>query len=266
MTRPLVLVFCGADPSGGAGMTADIQAITACGAHPLPVVTCITVQDNARVYAIHPLAASLVTAQASAMMDCSRIAAIKIGIVGSRKNSLAIAALIDRLRADQADLPVVLDPVLASGHGDALSTDDPLQAMEPLLARSTLLTPNAPEAELLCGRHADWREQAAGLLGRGCANVLLKGGHGDDPAIVTNHWVCANAARVWHWPRLAWSFHGSGCTLASAITAYLAQGATMERAIGLAQIYCQSALAAAFEIAAGQRIPQRAICAPQLYP
>ena len=267
MTRPLVLVFCGTDPSGGAGITADIQALTACGVHPLPVVTSVTVQDNARVFALHPMAAEVVWAQAEALIKSMPIAAVKIGILGSHANALAIARVITRLRERDPALPVVLDPVLASGEGDALSTDDPVQAMQVLLPLASLVTPNLPEAARLCALTPSLVTQtpadlAALLLARGCRQVLIKGGHGLDPHSVTNHWFSPTVTTTWHWPRLAASFHGSGCTLASAIAAFLARGIDMEQALELAQRYCQATLTAAFAIAPGQRIPDR--CIPDL--
>jgi hydroxymethylpyrimidine/phosphomethylpyrimidine kinase len=119
-----VLVFAGLDPSGGAGLAADIAAIGALGAHALPVATALTVQDNERVYDVAPVDTSLVLRQAEAVAARFIIGAVKIGIPGNRMNALAIAALVARLRAANPSLPVVLDPVLASGHGDALGQGD----------------------------------------------------------------------------------------------------------------------------------------------
>ena len=170
--RPCVLVFSGADPSGGAGMAADIQAITAMGAHALPVLTAITVQDNNRVHAVMPVAAEVVLQQARALLAQVPVAAVKIGIPGSAENALAIATLIGELRATHraaagaapgwaqrlySDPPVVLDPVLRSGHGDALGRDDAVQALTPLLPLATLITPNGPEAAALAGNAARYR-------------------------------------------------------------------------------------------------------------
>lgn len=261
MTRPAVLVFAGSDPSGGAGMQADIQAIAALGAHPLPVITALTVQDNDRVFAVHPVTDVLLREQAQPLLDKIEIAAVKIGIVASRANAQAIAAIVQRLRQRQPELPVVLDPVLASGHGDALAVDDPVVSLEELLAIATLVTPNLIEAARLCGGEPDRRRQAASLLAHGATHVLVKGGHGEEPDVVLNQWFSAGASgsngRSWIWPRLAGAFHGSGCTLASAIAALLAQGESMGEALGLAQRYCQAALASSYAIAPGQRIPNR---------
>lgn len=257
-TRPCVLVFAGADPSGGAGVYADVQAIAAVGAHALPVVTVLTVQDNNRVHAIHPVPVEQVRAQAEALIAAIPIAAVKIGIVGSRANALCIAALLTQLKLTQPDLPVVLDPVLASGHGDALTREDALSVIVPLLAHATLMTPNLPEAAALCSDASEPEAQAATLITLGAAHVLIKGGHGAANMIV-NQWFAADGTtRTWQSPRLPGQFHGSGCTLASAIAGRLATGATMHDAIDAGLDFCDRALAQAFTIAPGQAIPARA--------
>jgi hydroxymethylpyrimidine/phosphomethylpyrimidine kinase len=255
--RPSVLIFAGSDPGGGAGLQADVQAVAAFGAHPLTVVTALTVQDNDRVYDVQPVAADMVRRQAQALIDKIDIAAVKIGIVGNRANAEAIAGLIAALRQRRPDLPVVLDTVLASGHGDALSKDDAVQAIMPLLPLASIVTPNLPETERLCGGETNIDAQAVMLL-RHCANVLIKGGHGSG-ANVQNTWFGKDEQRTWSWPRLDGEFHGTGCTLASAIAALLACGKPMAEALETAQAYCHQALLSAYAIADGQRIPDRRI-------
>lgn len=257
--RPCVLVFAGVDPSGGAGIAADVEAIGAVGGHPLPVVTALTVQDNNRVAAVYPVDAGVVGAQAEALLRTVPVAAVKIGIVGHRANAEAIADLVRRLRVERSDLPVVFDPVLGSGGGDALSADDPLHAVEPLFPVATLVTPNLVEAQRLCGGESDAATQADMLLARGCANVLIKGGHGEPDAPVVNTWFSAAGSWSWTWERLAGAFHGSGCTLASAIAARLAAGDAMPVALLAAQAYVERALQAAYPIGPGQLIPERRI-------
>jgi hydroxymethylpyrimidine/phosphomethylpyrimidine kinase len=310
-----VLVFSGADPSGGAGISADILAIHAQGAHALPVITALTVQDNERVYEVLPVAADVVLRQARALTARVKVDAVKIGIPGSAANARVIAQVIGELRAGgrgqtgvPADLPVVLDPVLASGHGDLLSRDDAAQALAVLLPLVTLITPNGPEAAALAlaavavqpaadaqpgqrpqpvipdrrtaahaGIHAelprggamdsrlrgnDSGDQAGlhaqALLAQGCQHVLITGGH-DGGDTVINRWFSAypGQGQSWTWARLSGEFHGSGCTLAAAIAGLLAHGYAMPQALASAQGYCHGALAAAFAIAPGQRIPQR---------
>ncbi|MFC7517743.1 hydroxymethylpyrimidine/phosphomethylpyrimidine kinase [Herbaspirillum sp. GCM10030257] len=255
MTRPSVLVFAGSDPSGGAGIQADIQAIFAMGAHPLSVITALTVQDNDRVYQVQPVAADLVRQQAQTLMNKIDIAAVKIGIVGNRANAEVIADTLSQLKISKPNLPVVLDPVLASGHGDHLSEDNPVQSMAILMPMATLVTPNLPEAEKLCAGERRLEAQVDKLLFQ-CPNVLIKGGHGSGPDVV-NGWYSHSGQRTWTWPRLDGGFHGSGCTLASAVAGLLARGKPMMEAIESAQAYCQHALMSAYAIADGQRIPDR---------
>jgi hydroxymethylpyrimidine/phosphomethylpyrimidine kinase len=257
MKRPSVLIFAGSDPSGGAGLQADNQAIVALGAHPLTVVTALTVQDNDRVFNVHPVPAELVLQQAHALIAKIDIAAIKIGIIGNRANADAIVEILQLMKRHRPDIPVVLDPVLASGHGDTLSVDDPVRAMMPLLSLATIVTPNLPEAEALCGgRHT--LETQADLLLRYCQNVLIKGGHGESGDIA-NRWFTRNNQCAWTWPRIDGSYHGTGCTLASAIAALLACGMTMVEALESAQEYCHQALLSAYAISSGQRIPNRCV-------
>ena len=291
--RPCVLVFAGVDPSGGAGLAADIAAVAGQGAHALTVVTALTAQDNDRVHALWPVEPAQVLAQARALTAAIAVAAVKVGIAGSAANARAIADVIAALRARRPDLPVVLDPVLASGHGDALARGDAIAALAPLLPLATVLTPNGPEARALAARYgaaaaassgagagadAAAGAQAQALRALGCRHVLITGGHDEDghdgghdggPAgEVLNRWFGPGAApaadppdpqaaRVWRWPRLAGGFHGSGCTLASAIAGQLALGAPLGRALELAQRYCHAALRDAYAIAPGQRIPLR---------
>lgn len=298
--RPCVLVFAGLDPSGGAGLTADAQAMAGQGAHALTVCTALTVQDNDRVYGVQPVAAELVLRQAQALAGKMAISAIKIGITGSAANAQAIAEFIVWLRArgdamPRPELPVVLDPVLTSGHGDLLSRDDAVQALAPLLPLTTVLTPNAPEAQALSDANQP-DAQAQALRARGCRHILITGGHGDGDEVI-NRWygpgaadassrlagVSADAVRVpdsgaagatggptmlapghadaqhrtWRWPRIDGAFHGSGCTLASAIAGQLALGLPTAVALEQAQHYVYHALRDAYAIAPGQRIPLR---------
>ena len=257
VARCSVLVFAGLDPSGGAGISADIEAIGALGAHALPVITALTVQDNDRVFAVNPVDAAILRHQAQVLADKIDIAAVKIGIVGNKANAEAIAEVIRTLRKRQPDLPVVLDTVLASGHGDALSDDKPEDAIFPLLGLATIVMPNLPEAARLCGDEHPLAIQAQRLMGFGAQHVLIKGGHGANEHEVINHWFTHGENHAWTWQRLPGEFHGSGCTLASAIAGLLAQGKTMREALTEAQHFAHQALASSYAIAAGQRMPNR---------
>lgn len=254
--RPCVLVFAGHDPSGGAGIQADIEAIAAQGAHALPVITALTVQDNNHVYAVHAVDAQIILQQAMTLVAKIPIAAIKIGIVAHGKNATAIANFIQQIQQRQPDLPVVLDPVLGSGKGDVLALDDAIASLQSLLKVATLITPNLPEANRLSPMAKDIRAQAQALLAYRCTDVLIKGGHGSDEQ-VSNLWFGQKGQRDWQWPRLAGEFHGSGCTLAAAIAGQLAMGRNMQTSLQLAQEFSQRSLQQAFSIARGQLIPSR---------
>ena len=190
--RPCVLVFAGLDPSGGAGLTADVQAVAAQGAHALAVATALTVQDNDRVFGVQPVDSAMVLRQARALIGKIAVSAVKIGITGSAANARAVADLICELRVRQPALPVVLDPVLASGHGDLLSRDDAVLALSPLLPLATVITPNGPEAQALTGVTQP-RAQAQALHARGCRQVLITGGHGTGYNVI-NRWFAQGAA------------------------------------------------------------------------
>ncbi|MFZ3003618.1 MAG: hydroxymethylpyrimidine/phosphomethylpyrimidine kinase [Undibacterium umbellatum] len=259
VTRPCVLVFAGHDPSGGAGIQADIEAIAAQGAHALPVITALTVQDNDHAYAVHAVDVQIILQQAMTLVAKMPVKVIKLGIVAHKKNATAIASFIQKMKQQHADLQVIVDPVLGSGHGDSLSLDDAVQAIEPLLKIATLITPNLPELRRLSPQVDDMQAQVASLLQNTGADVLLKGGHATE-AQVKNIWFQHGqwqTAQEWLWPRLSGEFHGSGCTLASAIAGQLAIGMTLSEALQRAQNYTQQSLLYAYAIVAGQLIPAR---------
>jgi len=263
MMKPCVLVFSGSDPSGGAGISADIEAIAAQGAHALPIITAITVQDNDRVFSVHPVAIELILEQAQALANKIPISAIKIGIIGCRANAAAIALWIINLKKQYPHLPVILDPVLASGHGDALAVDttttNPVELIAPLIRLASLITPNLHEAALLCPNATTPLQQAQQLMAYGTSSalsVLIKGGHSVETDI-TNYWFHDDQQMQWQWPRFSGEFHGSGCTLASAIAGQVACGRAMRHAVEMAQVYCQHSLEHAYSISSGQLIPER---------
>jgi hydroxymethylpyrimidine/phosphomethylpyrimidine kinase len=240
---PCVLVFAGLDPGGGAGLAADILAIAAQGAHALPVATALTCQDNNRVFEAHPVDAGLVARQAAPLVAAFDIRAVKLGIPGNAANTAAIAAIIRDLRARQQGLPVVLDPVLASGHGDALGQGSAMAALSDLLTLATIVLPNLPER--------------AALDMPGTVQMLVTGGHAPGDTVI-NRWLQhGQVLREWRWPRLPASYHGSGCTLAAALAARLALGESMVIALERAQAYTHATLAQSFAVAPGQRIPRR---------
>ena len=236
---PLVLVFAASDPTGGAGLQADVLTVAAMQCHPLSVLTGFTVQDTSGVHSLEPIAAKHVRAQALALLAESKVAAVKLGVLASHENADAIAELLP-------DAPVVLDPVLASARGDPLSS---LAAIRRVLPRCTVATPNTVEAEALGGVGA--------ILAAGCRYVLVTGTHAETPEVINTLHDRSGVLREDRWPRLPGSYHGSGCTLASALAASLAKGSAMAQAVREAQEFTWRALEQGFRPGAGQFIPKR---------
>lgn len=257
---PIVLAFGATDPSGGAGLQADILTIASMGCHPLSVVTAVTVQDTGGVDDILPIDAEWVSDQARAVLEDMPVAAFKIGLLGSVENIAAIAEVI----SDYPDIPLVFDPVLASGRGDVLTDDDMLDALrELLLPQTTILTPNSIEARRLIQDeendedNPDLAECAKRIVQLGCEYVLVTGTHEHTPKVINTLYGENGVVRCDSWARLPGIYHGSGCTLASAIASLLANGLSMTEAVKEAQEFTWQALQYAFRPGMGQHIPDR---------
>jgi hydroxymethylpyrimidine/phosphomethylpyrimidine kinase len=255
---PIVLAFAASDPSGGAGMQADILTLASMGCHPLSVLTAITVQDTLGVEGVQPLDAEWVADQARCLLEDMPVDAFKIGVLGSVENIAAIAEIL----ADYPEVPLVLDPVLASGRGDELASDDMLHALrELLLPRATILTPNSIEARRLADADDDEGLSLAvcaqRLIETGCEHVLITGTHEPAAQVVNTLYGKGGVVRSDTWERLPGSYHGSGCTLASAIAAMLANGLELAEAVREAQDYTWHALAKAYRPGMGQFLPDR---------
>jgi hydroxymethylpyrimidine/phosphomethylpyrimidine kinase len=257
---PIVLTFAASDPSAGAGMQADILTIASMGCHPLTVVTAITVQDTSGVDDVQAIDAELVMNQARTVLEDMPVAAFKIGLLGSVENIAVIAEII----SDYPDIPLVFDPVLSSGRGDELANEDMLDAMrELLLPQTTILTPNSLEARRLIQDedndedNPDLNECAKRIIQLGCEFVLITGTHENTSKVINSLHGERGFIRSDNWPRLPGIYHGSGCTLASAIAALLANGLTMEEAVREAQEYTWETLKYGFRPGMGQHIPDR---------
>ncbi|MHB1358596.1 MAG: bifunctional hydroxymethylpyrimidine kinase/phosphomethylpyrimidine kinase [Rhodocyclaceae bacterium] len=257
---PVVLCFAAADPTCGAGLQADLLTLAALGCHPLTVVTALTVQDTAGVEDVLPISGGWVADQARALLEDMPVAVFKLGMLGSIDAIVAVAEVL----ADYPDTPVVFDPVLASGRGDAFADEEIVAAMLALLLPHTdILTPNSLEArrlaqELESARPApDLAACARLLIDAGCAHVLVTGAHEPGAQVVNTLYGSHGPLRNDAWPRLPGSYHGSGCTLASAIAAQLAWGQDMSAAVAAAQDYTWHALAAGFRPGMGQHVPNR---------
>jgi hydroxymethylpyrimidine/phosphomethylpyrimidine kinase len=254
---PIVLTFAASDPSGGAGMQADLLTLASMGCHPLSVITALTVQDTLGVEGVMAIDSDWVADQARALLEDMPVDAFKIGVLGSVENIVAVAEII----SDYPDVPLVLDPVLASGRGDELATDEMTHALrEVLLPQTTILTPNSMEVRRL----ADIDDEepslaicAARLVDAGCEYVLVTGTHEATPQVVNTLYGKNGIVRTDAWPRLPHTYHGSGCTLASAIAAMLANGLELPEAVREAQDYTWHALEKAYRPGMGQHLPDR---------
>ncbi|MDR1995769.1 hydroxymethylpyrimidine/phosphomethylpyrimidine kinase [Azonexus sp.] len=256
---PQVLVFAASDPSAGAGVQADLLTLASLGCHPLTALTAITVQDTVGIEGVQPVAAELLEQQARTILEDMPVAAFKVGLLGSVENALAVAEIV----SDYPETPLVLDPVLASGRGDNLSSEEIISAIrEMLLPQTTLLTPNAPEARRLAESDDDAGEPtldvcAERLIAMGAQYVLITGTHESTPEVVNTLYGSAGVIRRDRWERLPGSYHGSGCTLAAAIAGCLAGGASVEEAVRDAQDYTWQTLKHGFHGGMGQLIPDR---------
>ena len=251
---PVVLVLAGNDPTGGAGIQADIEAIASMGGQAAPVVTALTVQDTRDVMTVWPVPTHLVIEQARAVLEDLPVAAIKIGLAGSVENIEAIHTLL----TDYPDLPVILDPVLRAGGGAELADDALIEAMTTLLLpQATVLTPNSEEARRLAPGADTLDACGQALLSMGCEWVLITGAH--EPGTTVDNTLYGNMRRLecFSWERLPHSYHGSGCTLAAAIAGLLAQGLEPFTALHEAQEYTWEALQHGYRPGMGQHLPNR---------
>lgn len=258
---PIVLSFAANDPTGGAGLQADLLTIASLGCHPLSIMTAITVQDTTGVESIFPLDPDWVEDQARMVLEDMPVHAFKIGLLGSVEIIAAIAEII----SDYPHIPLVLDPILTSGRGDELANEEMIDAMrELLLPQVTILTPNSLEARHLALQENDSSKTkldlnlcAQRLLDMGCEYVLITGTHENTVQVTNTLFSTEGIVRSDHWQRLEHTYHGSGCTLASAIAACLANGLPVSDSVIEAQDYTWQTLQAGFRPGMGQHIPNR---------
>lgn len=244
------------DPSGGAGIQADIQAITSLGGHPLPVLTCLTVQDTSNVYGAEAVNPDLIRQQLQSLARDVPIHAIKTGALG---NAAVVEVLVDFLDT-QPELPLIVDPVIKAAGGGDLADDALVQAMkQKLFPRAEMITPNGIELAQLGGSE-DPDQAAQKLLDDGCVSVLATGGHGTGIHIINTLYNHAPEPTHWEVERVGLNeYHGTGCTLAAAIAAGRANGLSQRAAISQAQNYVHRTLLHALTVGKGQRVPDRGI-------
>jgi len=251
--QSVLLCVGGHDPGGGAGIQADAEAARAVGVHACSVISCLTDQDTCGVIRLWPQPARMVADQCRRVLADSRVGALKIGLLGSS----GVSRVLSDLAAEHPQLPRVLDPVLASGTGRQVA-DAALvnQLCNNLVGRCTLVTPNLPEARLLSG-FRDPDVCARRLLQTGCPWVLITGTHAPDDEVINRLYGRDGNRREWAWPRLDGSYHGSGCTLASAIAARIVRGPDLVEAVAEAQSYTWESLNRALRTGRCQLTPNR---------
>ena len=251
--RPIALTIAGSDPSGGAGIQADLKTFTVLGAYGASVITALTAQNTLGVTGVHKVPANFIAAQFDAVTSDLTIAATKTGMLGDAETVRTVA----RLLAGAKLKPLVVDPVMVATSGDVLLAPDAIAAVRSLmLPLAFLITPNLPEAAKLLNQpiaatHGDAERQARELLNFGCGAVLLKGGHGEGAESVDYLVSRAGTIRLSK-PRIATrNTHGTGCTLAAAVTAGLAHGMTLEDAVHRAKDFVWGALKAGANLQVG---------------
>ena len=223
------------------------------------MVTALTVQDTTGVEGVLAVDAGWVADQARALLEDIPVAVFKFGMLGSVEAIAAIAEIV----ADYPEVPLVFDPVLASGRGDQLADEEMIDAISHLLLpQTTILTPNSLEVRRLAMDDDDedaptLAECARRLIAAGTEHVLVTGTHEGTPQVINTLYGGSGQIRADKWERLPGSYHGSGCTLASAIAANLANGLDIEEAVRDAQEYTWQALAAGYRPGMGQHVPDR---------
>ncbi len=236
-----ILIIAGSDSGGGAGIQADIKTVSLLGGHAMTAVTAITAQNTLGVSAVHPVPAEMVLAQIDAVVGDIGVDAVKIGMIGSAFTATQVADRLTQLRADLPELPIVFDPVMVATSGSPLADEATIAAFGKLMDIATITTPNLPELKRLTSEE-DPVAAALHLVGQyGCA-VLIKGGHEEGDALA-DALIETDNMTSWQGQRIdTTSTHGTGCTLASAIALFLAQGSSLADAVARAREFVRIAL------------------------
>lgn len=254
-----VLVFAGLDPTGGAGLQADIETLSSLQVHALPIATCLTVQDTHNVLQVQTIDTAIIQQQIETLLEDIPPNAIKLGLLPN----VDITNLISDTIKAQPNIPVIFDPLLRAGGGAELTTnntgtDKIIDTMrEKIIPYSTVITPNSLEARLLTGKQA-LPDCARALLELGCQHVLITGEHENNPDEINNTFYSQTEKQhTFTFKRLIHQYHGSGCTLASAISAFLVKNNSAKDAVAQAQTYTDATLRKAVKLGQGQYHPNR---------
>lgn len=251
---PVVMAIAGVDPTGGAGLQADIETLASMGCHAAPVVSTVTAQDTTDLKALLAIEPELLMQQARVVLEDMPVQAFKLGLLGS----VEAVEVVHTLLTDYPDIPVILDPVFSAGGGAELSDEYTIEAtISLLLPLTTIATPNSHEARKLAPESDTLDACAMAILERGTEFVLITGTHEKTPQVCNTLYGNHRRLETFRWERLPESYHGSGCTLAAAIAGLLAQGEEPLTAIHEAQEYTWQALRTGYRIGMGQRLPNR---------
>jgi hydroxymethylpyrimidine/phosphomethylpyrimidine kinase len=236
-----ILIIAGSDSGGGAGIQADIKTVTMLGGHAMTAVTAVTAQNTTGVSAVHPVPTEMILAQIEAVIGDIGVDAVKIGMIGGAFAAEQVANRLERLKVEQPGIPIVFDPVMVASSGSPLADEPTIAAFGRLMDVATLATPNLPELKRLTSEE-DPVSAALHLVGQhGCA-VLIKGGHEEGDALA-DALIETDNMTSWQGQRIdTTSTHGTGCTLASAIALFLAQGASLADAVARAREFVRVAL------------------------
>ena len=250
---PVVLCFGGTDPTGGAGLTADTLALAGLGCHAATVVTAVTAQDTSGLKQFTTIDPELVIAQARAVLEDMPVAAIKTGMLASA----TLVAAIESILQDYPSIPLIVDPVLATNAGQSLA-DEPLEdAIRALLVpRTTLITPNSPEARALAPEADSLDACAQELLSLGAEYVLITGAHELTEQVI-NRLHGPKISESFYYERLPGDYHGSGCTLTAACAGAIAHGVDVVNAVVQGQRFTWNALRHGWRPGTGQMLPDR---------
>lgn len=251
---PVVLCFSGLDPTGGAGIQADIESIGQHGCHAAPIITANTIQDTRNVKNFEPVNAELILEQARTILKDMPIKAIKIGMIGAGATAEAIYTILRQYPS----IPVIYDPVLFAGGGSSLAKKNLIDAVNTLIIPNTyILTPNIPEALFLTGQKLSPESAAQQLNNIGAQHVLITGTHAKSPDVIHKLYQQTQCIKTYKYKRLNYEYHGSGCTLAASIAALVAQDIEPINTCQNALDYTYKSLKNAQALGNGQLIPNR---------
>lgn len=260
--KPTVMCFSGLDPTGGAGIQADIETLFSTGCHCAPVVTCLTVQNTQNAISAAAVNPALLVQQARAVLEDMPVQCFKIGLLAD----VQTVEILHTLLKDYPRIPVVLDPVINAGGGFEFGGQEMVDAIKTLLLPlTTVLTPNTDELRLLAPMADTIDACANALLDCGCEHVLVTGTHVATPQVENRLYSTHQEVILFQWPRLEFNYHGSGCTLAAAIAGYLAHDSDLRAAIQQAQRFTWESLSHGFRVGFGQHLPNRSFWNKQKY-